>query len=118
MIVRVTLSVPWLLRYVMGIEKEMHLLMRQRLDFPEKHHFTRVAAPYDIKSRTPLVGQGIWKVRTESYSPHPDLPKTHTVHQVMMMADLTSGLPYWNRSVFLMSQVRCSPFFLKGLRPW
>ena len=106
MTVRLELSVPWLLRYVMGIDKEMHLLMRQRLDFPQKHHSTRVAAPYDIKNRVPLVGRGAFRVRTESYSPHPDMPATHTVHQVMQLADLTSGLPYWNRSVFLMSQVR------------
>jgi len=118
MTVRVELSVPWLLRYVMGIDKEMHLLMRQRLDFPQKHHFTRVAAPYDIKNRVPLVGRGAFRVRTESYSPHPDMPATHTVHQVMQLADLTSGLPYWNRSVFLMSQVRIPSPSLSGVISW
>jgi len=63
-----------------------------------------ISAPYDFKSKKPMLSNGPFKVESVVFSPHPN-DKGKSIHQIISIEDVTSGLAYWNKNMFVMQKV-------------
>jgi len=50
-----------------------------------------ISAPYDFKSKKPMLSNGPFKVESVVFSPHPN-DKGKSIHQIISIEDVTSGL--------------------------
>jgi len=49
----------------MGLPQEAYIYARVRNNYPEKDHMTTITAPYDMKTKKPMLKNGPFKVESD-----------------------------------------------------